>query len=100
MAASTLTSDIPLITTEEANQAQAYYESVVLRVVLNEENFGKKLVMDIDTHEYWIDRSKQEIEVSWRIRQERPQARLFGFRIGYDAVYGYFGDPSRVGLPR
>lgn len=100
MAVSTLATDKPIITDDEAKQAQAFYEATVLPQVLNEENHGKVLVMDIDTREYWIDRSKFEIEVALKLRQERPTARLHSYRIGFDAVYGWFPDLTRVGLPK
>ena len=77
------------ITKQEWENAQAFYEDRILPAVLDKESFGKILVMDVDTQEYWIDRSRFGAEVAHKLREERPEARLILLRIGYDAAYGH-----------
>jgi hypothetical protein len=89
MAASTLTHESPVLSASDWECAEAYYEAEIFPTVDKPENLGLHLTMDVDTREYWIERSKFGIEEAMRIRRERPSARLAGFRIGYDAAYGY-----------
>ena len=55
-------------------------------IVETEENIGKIISIDIETGEYAID--KDHLKSGMPLLKRRPEAALWGERIGYDAVYG------------
>ena len=59
-----------------------------------EENIGKQIVIDIETGEYEIDVSG--LDASLRMLAKKPDAALYGARIGYDAVYAIGGSLTRT----
>ncbi len=55
-----------------------------LRGLLEVENKGKFLVIDIDTGEYEID--EDDLAASMRAYQKRPNGTRYGMRIGYPSA--------------
>lgn len=54
-----------------------------------DDNIGKMIVIDVETGEYGID--KTCVKTALKLKQYKPNARLFTMRIGYDVAV-YFGD--------
>jgi hypothetical protein len=77
-----------------SKQAHRVYEEHVRPVVETEENIGKILVLDVDSGEYEID--DMGIEPAHRLRAKNPNARLYGFRIGYEAGDSFAGALERA----
>jgi hypothetical protein len=71
-----------------------YQQSIRSEVEADERNIGKVLVLDIQSGDYEID--KVGLTAAHRLRARRPEAVLYGLRIGYDAMYALGGG----GLPR
>ena len=74
-----------------------WYETRLRDLVETDENIGKQLVIDIETGEYEIDESS--LEASLRMLQRKPDAALYGVRIGYDAAYAIGGTLVRTAKP-
>ena len=66
-------------------RGKEWYETRLRDIVETEENIGKQIVIDIETGEYEIDESG--LDASLRMLKRKPDAALYGLRIGYDAVY-------------
>lgn len=64
-----------------------------IRPLVERENSGKYLVLDIETGEYEID--EDHLAASNRAAAKRPNALLFTLRIGYP-VGGRIGSRSRT----
>lgn len=74
------------ITDEEIDRrGQELYEQKIRPLVESPENLGKQIVIDVETGEYEVD--NDGLEASRRMLQKRPDAALYGLRIGYNAVY-------------
>lgn len=58
------------------------------------ENIGKMVIMDVDTGEYEIDETG--LDAARLLRSRRPDARLFGMRIGYKAAETFGGIRERT----
>src|ERR1051325_2229180 len=67
---------------EISRRGKEWYESCIREKVETDENIGKQIVIDIETGEYEIDESG--FEASLRMLQAKPEAALYGERIGYD----------------
>ncbi len=67
---------------EIVQRGQAIYESQI-RPRVERDQFGKYLVIDIDTGEYEID--ADHLVASNRAAAKHPDAPLFAMRIGYRA---------------
>jgi hypothetical protein len=74
---------------EVAEKAEQLYQTQIRSVVETPENIGKMLVVDVETGEYRIDLSG--VESSIELKQKRPTARLFTFRIGSDVTASFGG---------
>lgn len=66
-----------------ARRGEAWYENHLRAAVETPENIGKMVTIDVDTGEYAI--ADRGIEASDRLRAKRPDALLYGIRIGYKA---------------
>ncbi len=75
-------------------RGRALYEHSIREVVETPENIGKQIVIDVETGEYEIDESG--LDASRRLLAKRPEAPLYGMRIGYDAVYSLGGVLTRT----
>lgn len=72
----------PLSPDDIATRGQKIYEP--LRTQMERENFGKILVIDIESGQYEMD-SDHHAAVQ-RARANHPDALLYGLRIGYPAL--------------
>jgi len=70
------------------------YERDLRALVEIDDNIGKQIVIDIETGEYEIDDSG--LDASLRMLKRKPDAALYGARIGYDAVYTFGGTLTRT----
>jgi hypothetical protein len=73
---------------------QLYEERI--RPLVEEQHHGKFLAIDVETGDYEV--AEKLLYASERLRSKRPQARLFGMRIGYPAAYR-LGGRFRVAPP-
>ncbi|MGH8057357.1 MAG: hypothetical protein ACREOH_09000 [Candidatus Entotheonellia bacterium] len=69
---------------EVAARGEAIYEQQI-RAEVEAEHRGKFVVIDIETSEYEID--ADDLEATKRALAKRPNAVLYGLRIGYPAAY-------------
>jgi hypothetical protein len=74
---------------EIAAKAAEIYTSRIQQQVETDDNIGKMLTIDIETGEYFIDRTG--VEGMMFLKAKRPIARLFTLRIGYSAAVGFGG---------
>lgn len=80
----------PRLSNEELDRlGQGLYEGVIREKVESSSNFGKQIVIDVETGDYDID--DDGLEASKRLIAKHPGAALYGLRIGYDAVYAIGG---------
>ena len=68
---------------EVVERGKALYEQS-LRPQVEEGNLGNYLVVDVMTGEYEI--GPDHLEAAQRARAKRPEAALYGMRIGYPAT--------------
>jgi hypothetical protein len=82
-------------TTEEvvAAGSKIYHQSI-RSLVETPENIGKMLTLDVETGEYRI--GVNSIEGAIELKQNRPMARLFTVRIGYDVGVSFDGSSERT----
>lgn len=71
-----------------------YQQSIRSAVEADERNIGKVLVLDIESGDYEID--DVGLDAARRLRSRRPEAVLYGLRIGYDAMYALGGSLVRT----
>ena len=69
---------------EVAARGEAIYDRDI-RSQVESDNKGKFLVIDIESGDYEIDR--EDLLASERIKAKRPDAILYGLRIGYPTAY-------------
>jgi hypothetical protein len=69
---------------EIGQRGQALYDQTI-RAQVEAENRGKFLILDVNTGDYEID--AEDLNASERLLARRPDAVLFGVRIGYRAAY-------------
>jgi hypothetical protein len=74
---------------EIAAKAAEIYSSGIQQQVETDDNIGKMLTIDIETGEYFID--KTGVEGMMFLKAKRPIARLFTLKIGYSAAFGFGG---------
>lgn len=77
-----------------SRRGKEWYDEVLRDRVETEENIGKQIVIDIETGEYEIDDSG--LDASLRMLERKPDAALYGARIGYNAVYAIGGTLTRT----
>jgi hypothetical protein len=63
---------------------EAIYEKQI-RPIVEAENKGKFVVIDIETGHYEID--EDDLRATKRALAKRPEAVLYGLRIGYPTAY-------------
>jgi hypothetical protein len=80
---------------EVATRGQMLYEQHI-RAKVETENKGKFLVVDIETGAYEID--EDDLKATKRALAKRPEAVLYGLRIGYPTAYR-LGGRFAVGQP-
>ena len=78
---------------EVARRAKEFYENGIRQEVEHGDNIGKMITIDAETGEYGID--KTGIETAMKLKQNKPMARLFTMRIGYDVAFSFGGVPLK-----
>ncbi|MEI6430818.1 MAG: hypothetical protein WCP07_01425 [bacterium] len=79
---------------EIGRRGQEIYESRLRAVLETGENIGKIVSIDIESGDYEI---ADDLLVAGRRLQERhPDAKMYGKRIGYNAVYAVGGSLVRT----
>ena len=79
---------------EVGERGQAIYESRLRTLLETEENIGKIVSIDVDTGDYEI--ADDLLVAGRRLQQRRPDALMYGKRIGYNAVYAVGGSLVRT----
>lgn len=69
---------------EVAQRAKHLYESNIRQQVELEENIGKMVIIDIETGDYKVD--KNGLCAADYLNEKHPNARLVGFKIGYNVA--------------
>jgi hypothetical protein len=64
---------------------QSLYDGKLRRLVETPDNIGRQIVIDVETGDCEID--DDGLAASRRLLAKRPDAPLYGLRIGYNAVY-------------
>jgi hypothetical protein len=72
---------------EVAAKAKQIYQAQIRSVVETPDNIGKMLIVDVETGEYSIDDTG--VESSIKLKEKRPMAILFMFRIGFDVAVNF-----------
>ena len=70
-------------------RGQALYY-LTFKAQVEEGNRGKFLILDVNTGDYEID--AEDLTASERLLERRPDAVLFGVRIGYRVAYRLGGN--------
>jgi hypothetical protein len=84
-----------LLSSEEvAQQAMKLYEAGIRETVEIDSNIGQMVIIDVETGAYHVDTSG--IESARYLRQQNPNARLFGIRIGYNVAVSFGGVMERT----
>jgi hypothetical protein len=73
---------------------QRLYEQVIRTLVETEDNIGKIVSIDIDSGDYTID--DDAIASARLLLARRPDAAIYGARIGYDAMFAVGGTLNRT----
>ena len=79
-----------------AEQVQALGEEVYereIRPVVEAGNKGKFVVIDIETGQFEID--EDDLTATKRVLAKRPEAVLYGVRVGYPTAYTLGGQHPR-----
>ena len=79
---------------EVAARAGEMYANGIQQQVETNDNIGKMLTIDVETGEYFIDRTG--VEGMMLLKSKRPTARLFTLRIGYSAAVGFGGFDGKL----
>ncbi|HZP84858.1 MAG TPA: hypothetical protein VFB21_24695 [Chthonomonadaceae bacterium] len=79
---------------EIGRRGRALYEQSIRDKVETEENIGKMVIIDVETGEYGVDETG--LETSRRLHVKRPDAPLYGIRIGYNVSAAIGGVMERV----
>jgi hypothetical protein len=79
---------------EVARRARELYGDSIRAQVEVAENIGKMVIIDIETGEYEVDETG--LKAAARLRENHPNARLFGIRIGYNVAVSFGGVMERV----
>lgn len=79
---------------EVAQRAKHFYENGIRQQVECDDNIGKMIVIDAETGEYGID--KTGVETALKLKLQKPNARLFTLRIGYDVAVSFGGASERT----
>ena len=81
--------------TDDINErGEEIYKQRLRDLLETEENIGKLVSIDVDTGDYEVDADL--LASGLRLQARRPQARMYGKRIGYDAVYAIGGSIHRT----
>jgi len=79
---------------EIGQRGEALYLQKIRADVETDENIGKMVIIDVETGEYEID--ERGLAPARRLQSRRPNAALYGKRIGYDVAEALGGVLERV----
>lgn len=74
---------------EVAQRAKQLYETSIRQKVEVEENIGKMVIIDIETGDYEVN--KNGLCAADYLSEKHPNARLVGFKIGYNVAASFGG---------
>lgn len=81
--------------TDDINErGEEIYEQRLRTLLETEENIGKIVSIDVDSDDYEVN--PDLLEAGLRLQARRPDARIYGKRIGYNAVYAIGGSIYRT----
>ena len=69
---------------EIGRRAKQLYEQTIRSQVETPKNIGKMVIIDVEIGEFGVDATG--LETSRRLHAKRPDALLYGIRIGYDVA--------------
>lgn len=69
---------------EIAARGTKIYEDKI-RSKVEQDHHGEFVIIDIDSGDYELD--PKDIEASTRLKARRPEAIMFGLRVGFAAAY-------------
>lgn len=78
---------------EVASRAQQIYEQNIRAHVEDAENIGKMVIIDVETGSFALD--ELGFDSANTLRQQNPNAHLFGIRIGYKVAASLGGIMER-----
>ena len=70
---------------EIARRGEAIYEKSI-RPLVEQENKGQRLVIDIETGDYLFQSLQDPVAASHTLLERNPEAVLYGMRVGYPAA--------------
>lgn len=79
---------------QAAQRGKKWYADTIRAQVEREENIGKMVIIDVETGDYEVDPSG--LESARKLHAKRPDAALYGIRIGYRAADAIGGAMERV----
>ena len=79
---------------EIGRRGKQLYEQTIRSHVETPDNIGKMVIIDVETGDYGVDATG--LETSRRLHAARPDARLYGIRIGYDVADAIGGVMERI----
>jgi hypothetical protein len=79
---------------EIGRRGQEIYEQRLRALVETEDNVGKIISIDVESGDYEI--ADDLLSAGRRLQQRRPDALMYGKRIGYNAVYAVGGSLVRT----
>ena len=79
---------------EIGKRGRQWYEQSIRARVETPENIGKIVSIDIETGDYEI--AEENLLAAERLQARRPEAAIYGIRIGYNAVYALGGMLTRT----
>jgi len=79
---------------EISQRGEALYEKSIRAKVETEDNIGKIISIDIETGDYEID--TDVLAPAQRLLAKKPDAAIYGKRIGYNAVFAVGGSLTRT----
>ena len=87
----------PNLSSEEVGRrGEEIYERELRRRFETEENIGRLISIDIDTHDFEISDDEHHIEAAMRLHAKHPGAAVYTKRIGYNAVVAIGGSLQRI----
>ncbi len=79
---------------EIGRRGQEIYETHLRALLETQDNIGKIVSIDIESGDYEI--ADDLVVAGRRLQQRRPDAKMYGKRIGYNAVYAVGGSLVRT----
>jgi hypothetical protein len=73
---------------EVVSRGEATYEQDI-RTLVEKDNQGKFVIIDIETGEYELD--DEDLNATLRLLDKRPNAVIYGLRVGHPAAYTFGG---------